>query len=122
MDATVYVPRPDLRFINNTPGYILIETRIEGTELIFDFYGTTDARKTEIIGPKIIERNPDGSMKTTFTQKVYDQDGNTFINDTFNSAYDSPSKYPHPGEEKITEKPKGWSDNEWKKYKKENSM
>jgi vancomycin resistance protein YoaR len=122
MDATVYIPRPDLRFINNTPGYILIQTKIEGTELVFDFYGTSDGRKTEIIGPKITERNPDGSMKATFTQKVYDKDGNTFISDTFNSAYDSPSKYPHPGEEKITEKPKGWSDNEWKKYKKENGL
>jgi vancomycin resistance protein YoaR len=122
MDATVYIPRPDLRFINNTPGYILIQTKIEGTELIFDFYGTTDGRKIEIIGPKVTERNPDGSMKTTFTQKVYDQDGNAFIDDIFNSAYDSPSKYPHPGEEKIIEKPKGWSDNEWKKYKKANGL
>lgn len=122
MDATVYVPRPDLRFINNTPGYILIETKIEGTELVFDFYGTPDGRRTEVTGPKIIERNPDGSMKATFSQKVFDKDGNTFIDDTFNSAYDSPSKYPHPGEQKITTKPNGWSDKEWNKYKKANGL
>lgn len=122
MDATVYVPRPDLRFINNTPNYILIQTKIEGTVLIFQFYGTSDGRKVEVTGPKVLEKKPDGSMKTTFIQKVYDKDGNIFIDDTFNSNYDSPSKYPHPGEEKLTKKPKGWSDNEWEKYKKTNGL
>lgn len=122
MDATVYVPRPDLRFINNTPNHILIQTKIEGSILTFQFYGTSDGRKVELTGPKILERKPDGSMKTTFNQKVYDKDGNVFINDTFNSNYDSPSKYPHPGEEKLKKKPKGWSDNEWEKYKKTNGL
>lgn len=119
MDATVYVPRPDLKFKNNTPGYILIQTRIEGTELIFDFYGTSDGRKVEVIGPKVIEKNPDGSMKTTFTQKVTDKNGNLVMEDVFNSSYDSPSKYPHPGttSDVLTQKPNGWSDREWKDYK-----
>jgi len=122
MDATVYIPRPDLKFINNTPSNILIQTKIEGTQLIFQFFGTSDGRKIEIIGPKVLERNPDGSMKTTFTQKVTDKDGNIIINDVFNSNYDSPSKYPHPGEQKLTTKPKGWSDKEWKKYKQTNGI
>jgi vancomycin resistance protein YoaR len=122
MDATVYIPRPDLRFINNTPGYILIQTKIEGTQLIFDFYGTDDGRKIEIEGPKITERNPDGSMKAAFTQKVSDKDGNTAINDTFKSAYDSPSKYPHPGEEIFSHKPDDWSKNQWDDYKKAHGL
>ncbi|MFA5777046.1 MAG: VanW family protein [Parcubacteria group bacterium] len=122
MDATVYIPWPDLRFINNTPNNILIQTKIEGTVLKFQFFGTSDERKVEIIGPKILERNPDGSMKTTFTQKVYDKDGNSIIDDVFNSSYDSPSKYPHPGEEKLTTKPSGWSSKEWKKYKQTNDI
>jgi len=29
-DATIYPPSPDLKFINNTPNYIMIQTRIEG--------------------------------------------------------------------------------------------
>lgn len=95
MDATVYIPRPDLRFINNTPGYILIQTKIKGTKLIFDFYGTNDGRKVKIIGPKILQRKPDGSMKTTFTQQVFDQKGNLIREDIFNSNYASPNKYPH---------------------------
>ncbi len=119
MDATVYVPRPDLRFLNNTPGYILIQTKIEGTELIFQFYGTSDGRKVEIDGPKVLERNSDGSMKTTFTQRVLDKNGQEMFKDIFISFYDSPSKYPHPGQEEILkEKPKNWSDHEWKEYKK----
>lgn len=119
MDATVYVPRPDLKFKNNTPGYILIQVKIEGTELIFDFYGTDDGRKTDVIGPKITERNSDGSMKTTFTQEVYDKDGNLVRKDVFKSSYDSPSKYPHPGttSDVLTQKPNSWSDREWKEYK-----
>jgi len=117
MDSTVYVPRPDLRFINNTPGYILIQPRIEDTELIFSFYGKDDGRKINVIGPKITERNPDGSMKATFTQQVYDKDGKVIIEDVFNSSYDSPGKYPHPGEVLI-QKPSDWSQKQWDTYKK----
>lgn len=118
MDATVYIPRPDLRFINNTPNYILIQTKIEGTALTFQFYGTDDGRKVEIDGPTILSRESDGSMKTTFTQKVFNKDGNPIIDDVFNSNYDSPSKFPHPGQDILTKKPKGWSSNEWKEYQK----
>ncbi len=123
MDATVYVPLPDLRFINNTPGHILIETKIEGKELIFNFYGTDDGRKINIIGPTVLERKPDGSLKTTFTQQVFDKNEKIIQEDVFNSNYDSPNKYPHPGAENIlTEKPKDWSNKEWKKYKSEHNM
>ena len=121
LDATVYVPRPDLRFINNTPGHILIQTKIEGTELIFQFYGTDDGRIINIIGPTITEKNPDGSMKATFTQEVRDKEGNLIIGDVFNSAYDSPNKYPHPGQ-LLTEKPKDWSEKQWKQYKKDSNL
>lgn len=119
MDATIYVPKPDFKFINNTPGHILMQTSIEGTQLIFRFYGTSDGRKTEVDGPHILESNPDGSMKTIFTQKVTDTQGNTLIDDSFRSNYASPSKYPHPGQEPVlTEKPSDWSSNQWADYKK----
>ncbi len=118
MDSTVYVPRPDLRFINNTPGYILIQTKIIGTVLTFDFYGTDDGRKTSIDGPSITERQPDGALKASFTQHVLDKDGKELINDVFNSAYNSPYKYPHPGGPVLSVKPSNWSDEEWKNYKK----
>ncbi len=118
MDSTVYIPNPDLRFINNTDGHILIQTSIDGTVLKFQFYGTNDGRKIIIEGPKIIEKKSDGSMKTTFTQSVLDKDGNEIIKDIFNSAYDSPDKYPHPGQEIFTTKPDDWSKKQWEEYKK----
>lgn len=119
MDSTVYIPKPDLRFKNDTPGYVLIQTKIVGTELTFQFYGTSDGRKTTVIGPTILEKNPDGSMKTTFTQQINDQDGNLIREDVFKSSYESPSKFPHPGETSglLTKKPKNWSDREWRVYK-----
>lgn len=119
MDATVYVPKPDLQFINNTPAHILIQTNIVGTELHFKFYGTSDGRKTTVLGPTITEKNPDGSMKTTFTQKVLNSKDEILREDIFNSSYESASKYPHPGDV-LTEKPKDWSKNEWSRYLKAN--
>ncbi|HDQ23134.1 MAG TPA: hypothetical protein ENN28_04185 [Candidatus Uhrbacteria bacterium] len=51
MDATIYGPHPDLRFINDTGHYILIQARTEGTILTFDFWGAGDGRKVEITEP-----------------------------------------------------------------------
>jgi len=44
-DATIYEPKPDFRFINNTPARLLIQTIIKGTQLTINFYGTDDLRK-----------------------------------------------------------------------------
>lgn len=121
MDATIYIPRPDLRFVNNTSGHLLIQAEIEETKLKFKFYGTNDGRKVVIDGPHITERNSDGSMKTYFTQKVI-QNNKTIIDDIFRSSYDSPNKYPHPGDNLHTEKPDNWSDREWKEYKEQHNL
>jgi vancomycin resistance protein YoaR len=119
MDATVYVPKPDLSFINNTPGAILVQSEIIGNELTFRFYGTKDGRTTTIDGPHILSRGGDGSMKTVFSQLVTDASGKDIINDSFWSNYKSPSLFPHPGQEpNLTSKPDGWSEKEWVAYKK----
>lgn len=44
-DATIYDPAPDFKFLNDTPGHILILTRIEGDKLFFDFWGKKDGRE-----------------------------------------------------------------------------
>ena len=119
MDATIYISKPDLAFVNNTPGAILVQSTIVGTELTFRFYGTKDGRTVSVDGPHILESNPDGSMKTVFTQEVNNSEGENFIRDSFWSNYKSPSLYPHPGEEtNYTEKPAGWSKKQWDEYKK----
>jgi vancomycin resistance protein YoaR len=51
-DATIYLPYPDLRFINDTGHYILVQTRIEGYRLFFDFYGTKPNRTIKFAGNK----------------------------------------------------------------------
>ena len=50
MDATIYDPAPDFRFLNDTKNYILFTTKIVGDDLIFEFYGTRDGRQVDL-GP-----------------------------------------------------------------------
>ncbi|MCG2698011.1 VanW family protein [Candidatus Parcubacteria bacterium] len=52
-DATIYSPWPDMRFINDTGSHILIQSRIEGDNLYFDFWGTKDGRVVEKTEPTI---------------------------------------------------------------------
>lgn len=44
MDATIFDPSPDFKFVNNFSSYILIQSQIVGTKLTFTFYGTKDGR------------------------------------------------------------------------------
>lgn len=43
-DAAVYDPWPDMRFLNDTGNYVLIQSRIEKNNLYFDFWGKKDGR------------------------------------------------------------------------------
>ncbi len=92
-DATIYPPNPDLKFINDTPGHILIQTKIVGTKLIFDFYGTGDGRTTEVIGPVVTKKGADGSAEAYLKQKVT-RGEEVLIDKTFYSKYRSPKLYP----------------------------
>lgn len=94
-DATIYPPHPDLRFKNNTPAYILIQTRVEGNNLYFDFYGSDDGRKVELQGPVVYDKKSNGSMKATWVQQVYNKEGNLWFEKKFYSSYNSPALYPH---------------------------
>ncbi len=92
-DATIYPPHPDLRFINDTPNHLLIQTRVEGYYLTFEFYGTDDGRKVEIDGPYQYDVKPDGSMKTKLTRKILRH--NELVEEkTWKSNYKSPDLYP----------------------------
>ncbi len=119
MDATIYIPKPDLKFKNNTPGHILIQGKIEGTKFIFQFYGTSDGRKTEVDGPYVTERLENGGLRTTLGQIVKTSLGELMYRSDFKSRYAPESLFPHPGQESIlTEKPKDWTVKQWKAYKK----
>ena len=51
LDATVYPPSPNLRFINDSSGHILIQSFTNGHNAYYNFYGTKDDRKVVMIGP-----------------------------------------------------------------------
>lgn len=51
LDATVYDPNPNLKFLNDTPGDILIQGYTDGTDAYFVFYGTSDQRRVQMEGP-----------------------------------------------------------------------
>ena len=53
MDAAIYNPWPDVKFVNDTNNYILIQSRIEGNDLHFDFWGTSDGRVATTTQPVI---------------------------------------------------------------------
>jgi vancomycin resistance protein YoaR len=49
LDATVYVPLVDLKFVNDTPYWLLMETYVNraANRLTWKFYSTSDGRKVE---------------------------------------------------------------------------
>ncbi|MBI5152671.1 VanW family protein [Candidatus Peregrinibacteria bacterium] len=63
LDATVYPGSHDLRFINNTPGAILIQSYVRGMEAFYKFYGTSDGRRVEMDGPYLSDFVPAGSKE-----------------------------------------------------------
>ncbi|OGB75329.1 hypothetical protein A2810_01595 [candidate division Kazan bacterium RIFCSPHIGHO2_01_FULL_49_10] len=109
-DATIYPPSPDLKFINDSSGHIVMQTYIEGNNLHFDFYGTKLDRKVVLEGPKIfnitqppepvyIETStiPEGETKQIDTahrgadailyRRIYDANGKEIRQEEFKSHY-----------------------------------
>jgi vancomycin resistance protein YoaR len=60
LDATVFSPSVDLKFKNNTPAYILIQSKTDtnNLNLTFELYGTSDGRKSEIINHVVYGETP----------------------------------------------------------------
>ncbi|MEW6566653.1 MAG: VanW family protein [Chloroflexota bacterium] len=46
-DATVFAPLVDFRFTNDSPNWLLMETYIYGTQLLWKFYSTSDGRQVQ---------------------------------------------------------------------------
>lgn len=58
VDATIYDPSPDFRFLNDTGLSILIQSRVEGDFVTFEFWGTKDGRAVEQSKPVIYNVKP----------------------------------------------------------------
>ncbi|GAB4474159.1 MAG: VanW family protein [Anaerolineae bacterium] len=111
MDATVFSPLVDLRFQNDTPYHLLIETStdVDRATVTFRFYSTSDGRTVQkdgpyvssIVphGPPIYEENPElapGQVKqvdwavdgaTVRVNRTVYRDGQILYQDTFISEY-----------------------------------
>lgn len=59
-DATVFAPSVDLKFLNDTPAYILIQAEADtrANRLVIDIYGTSDARKATLSNYRMWDVTP----------------------------------------------------------------
>ncbi len=58
LDATIYGPHPDLRFVNDTEGYLLLQARVENKEVIMELYGQNDGRSATVSKPNLYNKIP----------------------------------------------------------------
>lgn len=60
MDATIYPPNPDLRFKNDTPAHILIQSSFDerAKRLAFEIYGSADGRAVQLDKPVFVSTSP----------------------------------------------------------------
>jgi len=60
IDATVFVPSVDLKFVNDTGHYILVQSKIDLDNLYleFDLYGTKDGRQVTMTTPVVANQRP----------------------------------------------------------------
>ncbi len=111
-DATVFIPSPDLKFVNDTGHYLLIQSTYDGVnkKLTYNIYGTSDGRQSSIsnyrqwdstpappsvyiddptlpIGKTIQDERSIPGLKTAFDWKVYSADGRILHQKTFQSVY-----------------------------------
>lgn len=70
LDATIYPGVKDLKFLNDTPGSILVNSYVEGDAAYFKFYGTSDERKVAFEGPFISNKRAPGPDEIVYTKEL----------------------------------------------------
>lgn len=110
MDATIYDPAPDFKFANTYASHILVQSKVEGTKIYFELYGTKDGRVASISEPVITEtvepgppvyvetdtlpagqkkriEKPHAGATVNFNYKVTSASGEVLQDKTFRSKY-----------------------------------
>ncbi len=65
LDATIYDPQPDFKFLNDTGHYILVQGRVSGNKAIFEFWGTSDGRTSSLTTPVVTDiTDPPPAVRT----------------------------------------------------------
>ena len=111
-DATVFIPSPDLKFINDTSHHVLIQSVLDmdSRRLTYEIYGTSDGRKVSITnyrqwdstppppdvwiddptlpaGKVVKDEQAIRGLKTAFDWTVTDPNGNVIHQKTFQSNF-----------------------------------
>ena len=95
VDATIWYPSVDFKFVNDTGHHILMKTVMTGTRLKFHFYGTKT--KTGVVrGPNFITGSNDATKPshTVFYRDVLDLSGNVIKTNKFDTYYKSSKDFP----------------------------
>jgi vancomycin resistance protein YoaR len=95
VDATIYYPSVDFKFVNDSGHYILMQTEMEGTRLKFHYFGTK-TKSGVLRGPTFVTGDSDTTKPshTVFYRDVLDLDGKVVKTDTFNTYYKSSLDFP----------------------------
>ena len=108
-DATVNYPDTDLKFVNDTPHWLLLRTFVTSSSLVVNLYGAPQHRRVvtetaplRFVGPAPIRRTIDKSLRpgqrviddfgvpaqaTQVRRKVYAADGKLLYDSTWSSNY-----------------------------------
>ena len=108
-DATVNYPDLDMRFLNDTPNWILVAASWDAAGITVSLYGGGPERRVEssegtfrITGPGPVRRVPDATLEkgtevveeegsdasaTSVTRTVYGEDGTVLHDETWNTSY-----------------------------------
>ncbi|MEK9159720.1 MAG: VanW family protein [Patescibacteria group bacterium] len=70
LDATVYDPNPNLKFMNDTPGDLLIQGYTDGFDAYFVLYGTYDGRTVKMEGPYTYGYTNPPAAVTSYTDEL----------------------------------------------------
>lgn len=88
-DATIYPGVSDLKFTNDTMGHILLQTKIEGTKLIVELYGSSDERQVALDGPYQYDQKASGALKAYLIRTISYTNGGE-KDERFDSNYQPP--------------------------------
>jgi vancomycin resistance protein YoaR len=109
LDATVFIPVVDLKFTNDTPFWLLMETYVTDSSITWKFYSTPDGRSVEwhndglenvVEAPKpLYKENPEldkGQIKQVdwsadgadiHVSRIVTKDGQIYFQDAFDTHY-----------------------------------
>jgi len=70
LDATIYPPDPDMKFVNDTPNMILLQTTTVGDKAYANVYGTPVDRQVDLLGPWYYSYKSPPDSRTEYSTKI----------------------------------------------------